>query len=146
MDKVPTSFKRDLLVHEAHNHPYIERIGAMYLLRLRDGKGFGCVEGTAWRSLFVCALMPWIVKHRVNNNEDAPLLGDVSMLAGASGRRASVVARSHRIGRASIVQSIRTSGRAPFLPSEDALRSSRRESLLHKNKDEAPRLKRTMSI
>lgn len=71
LDKVPESFKRDLLVHEAHGHPYIERLGGMYLRRLRDGEKFGTVAGTTWRSLFVCGLMPWLVKYRVNKSDEA---------------------------------------------------------------------------
>ena len=70
LDKVPQSFKTDILVHEAHNHPYIERLGGMYLRRCRDGHEFGTVAGTTWRSLFACGLMPWIVKYRVNNDEN----------------------------------------------------------------------------
>ena len=39
-DYVPHFFTTDVLLHEAHRHPYIERLGAMYLMRLRY-KGFG---------------------------------------------------------------------------------------------------------
>lgn len=73
LDKVPVSFFRDILVHEAHNHPYIERLGGLYLLRLRDGDEFGTKSGAAWRALFVAALMPWLVQHKVNNNEESLL-------------------------------------------------------------------------
>jgi hypothetical protein len=68
IDRVPEFFKRDLLVHEAHLHPYLERLGSMYLHRVRDGKDFGSVAGATWRCLFVSGLMPWIVKHKVNSN------------------------------------------------------------------------------
>ena len=75
LDKVPISFKRDILVHEAHNHPYIERLGGLYLLRLRDGDGFGSKTGTAWRTLFTTALMPWLLRHKVNYNEEVAFGG-----------------------------------------------------------------------
>ena len=70
LDKVPCGFKRDLLVHEAHSHPYIDRLGGMYMTRIRDGERFGSIPGAAWRCLFVTGLMPWIVKYRVNANKD----------------------------------------------------------------------------
>ncbi|CAB9503709.1 expressed unknown protein [Seminavis robusta] len=69
LDKIPEGFRRDLLVHEAHLHPYIERLGSMYLHRIRDGDKFGSKAGTAWRCLFISALIPWIVRHRVNTND-----------------------------------------------------------------------------
>lgn len=70
LDAIPVAYRRDLLVHEAHLHPYIERLGGMYLLRLRDGDEFGSVAGTTWRCLFATALMPWLVKYKVNVNHD----------------------------------------------------------------------------
>ena len=75
LDQVPVSYKRDMLVHEAHSHPYLDRLSGMYLLRLRDGDKFGSVAGTTWRCLFACSLMPWMVKYRVNtSSRDDPSL------------------------------------------------------------------------
>jgi len=79
LDGVPVSFKRDLLVHEAHNHPYIERLGGMYLRRLKDGQNFGTVAGTTWRCLFASGLMPWIVKYKVSVG-DGYRYGDGNLL------------------------------------------------------------------
>ena len=70
LDNLPEAFYRDILVHEAHHHPFIERLGEMYLMRLRYGKNFGTVSGVAWRSLLVTCLMPWIAKYKVNSAED----------------------------------------------------------------------------
>ncbi|CAB9512556.1 expressed unknown protein [Seminavis robusta] len=70
LDAAPVAFRRDILAHEAHLHPYIERLGSMYLARLRHGESFGSKAGTAWRCLFVTGLSPWSVKHRVNSRED----------------------------------------------------------------------------
>ena len=56
-DSYPMIFRKDLLVHEAHRHPYIERLGVMYMLKLRYGSAFMNRAGTSWRILFVLALM-----------------------------------------------------------------------------------------
>lgn len=69
LDAIPISFKRDMLVHEAHSHPYIDRLGGMYLRRLRHGEKFGSVSGSTWRALFAVGLMPWLIKHRVQTDE-----------------------------------------------------------------------------
>ena len=136
---MPTSFKRDLLVHEAHTHPYIERLGATYLLRLRDRESFGSVSGAAWRSLFVCGLMPWIVKHRVNNSEDTPVLDDQSIMQDTSRRRGSALyGMGHsyqRAGRGSMRDSLRSSRRTSYLPSDEALQATRRESMMATQED-----------
>lgn len=65
LDAYPDNFRRDILSHEAHLHPYIERLGKMYLLKIRHGKEFVTTAGSCWRLLFVEALMPWIRTYRV---------------------------------------------------------------------------------
>jgi len=65
LDSYPIIFRQDILSHEAHLHPYIERIGKMYLMRLRHGDGFSSTQGSCWRLLFVVALMPWVRKYRI---------------------------------------------------------------------------------
>jgi hypothetical protein len=83
-DYVPVNFVKDLLVHEAHRHPYIERLGEMYLMRLRQGNSFGSDACSCWRQLFVVALMPWLIKRRVyygqrTVNSMADLLGEAKL-------------------------------------------------------------------
>jgi len=68
-DYVPHHFLKDLLVHEAHRHPYIERLSQMYLMKLRHGDDFVSNAGSAWRQLLVTAMLPWLNKHRVFSDE-----------------------------------------------------------------------------
>jgi hypothetical protein len=69
-DYVPINFAKELLVHEAHRHPFIERLGAMYLMRVRHGN-FGSDAGGCWRQLFVVSLMPWLLRRRVFHEQRA---------------------------------------------------------------------------
>mmetsp|Transcript_11119 Transcript_11119/g.16328 ORF Transcript_11119/g.16328 Transcript_11119/m.16328 type:complete len:948 (+) Transcript_11119:156-2999(+) len=66
MDALPITFRRDLFLHEAHRHPYIERLGYLYLLKIGRREDFGTREGAAWRILFTLALCPWLGKYRLN--------------------------------------------------------------------------------
>jgi hypothetical protein len=63
-DYVPLYFMTEILVHEAHRHPFIDRLGTMYLMRLRH-KTFGSNAGACWRQLFTLTLMPWLIKYRM---------------------------------------------------------------------------------
>ena len=65
IDNWPTVTRKEILIHDAHRHPYIETLGYLYMmqLRYRDG-GFAKRACSAWRLLFVLALMPWLHKFR----------------------------------------------------------------------------------
>lgn len=67
LDSYPIAFRKDLLSHDAHRHPMIERLGTMYMLKLRYGDGFGRRSGSCWRVLFVLCLMPWMRKYRLRS-------------------------------------------------------------------------------
>jgi hypothetical protein len=64
-DPYPTIHLRELVAHEAHRHPYIEILGTMYLMKLRYAKHFGNRAGSAWRLVFVYALLPWMHQYRI---------------------------------------------------------------------------------
>jgi len=70
LDSMPETFLKDILIHEAHRHPYIERLGLVYMLKLRHGNKFCTEGGSAWRVLFVLALMPWLCKYRLLGTSD----------------------------------------------------------------------------
>jgi len=56
-------------VHEAHRHPFLERLAQIYLMKLRY-KNFGsCRAAAAWRQLFIVAYFPWLAKYRVFDKE-----------------------------------------------------------------------------
>ncbi|KAL7528689.1 hypothetical protein ACHAXR_002573 [Thalassiosira sp. AJA248-18] len=69
LDNFPFMFRKDILTHEAHRHPYLERIGVMYMLKLKHGEAFGREAGTSWRLLFVFALLPWLRKYRIRSDD-----------------------------------------------------------------------------
>jgi len=48
-----------------HRHPFIERLGLLYMLKVRHGQKFGTQPGAAWRILFTLALLPWLRKYRI---------------------------------------------------------------------------------
>jgi len=63
LDFANTHFVKDLLVHEAHRHPYIERLAQLYLMQWRHS--FASDAYNAWRLVFVQTLFPWMRKYRV---------------------------------------------------------------------------------
>jgi hypothetical protein len=65
LDAYPTAYRKALLSSEAHRHPWIERLGSMYMMKLRHGDDFAKTSGSVWRLLFVFALMPWLRKYRI---------------------------------------------------------------------------------
>ena len=72
LDNYPRIFVKDVLAQEAHRHPYIETLGVMYLMKLRYGDHFGKRAGSAWRLVFVYALMPWLNTYRVSGRSAEP--------------------------------------------------------------------------
>ena len=70
------NFRKDILVTEAHRHPFLDRIGGMYLMRHRHGSAFGNNAGARWRQLFCAALMPWLMKYRNLRNLELVLLDE----------------------------------------------------------------------
>uniref|UniRef100_A0A7S1ZX26 Uncharacterized protein n=1 Tax=Ditylum brightwellii TaxID=49249 RepID=A0A7S1ZX26_9STRA len=72
LDAFPTIYRKGLLSAEAHRHPYIERLGYLYLLKIKHGSNFATTSGSVWRLLFVFSLMPWLRKYRIANDDDLP--------------------------------------------------------------------------
>jgi len=64
IDQDYKNFYADVLLHETHRHPYIERLSLMYLLKLQHGKNFATREGSCWRLLVTLAVMPWLHRYR----------------------------------------------------------------------------------
>lgn len=65
VDNWPTVSRKEILIHEAHRHPYLETLGYLYLMQLRfKGERFATRQCSAWRLIFVTALMPWLHKFR----------------------------------------------------------------------------------
>lgn len=71
LDSYPVQFRKDLLLHEAHRHPYMERLAVIYILKLRYGDAFGTRAGGAWCLIFVMALMPRLRRYRL---DDVPII------------------------------------------------------------------------
>ena len=75
LDNYPTIYLKGVLAHEAHRHPYMDILGTVYLMKIRYREHFASRAGSAWRLLFVYALMPWMHKYRVRvGQECSPLV------------------------------------------------------------------------
>ena len=70
------TYLASVLAVEAHRHPYMETLGAMYLMKLRYGKKFNNKVGIAWRTIFVTAMMPWLSKYRIRESQALSLFND----------------------------------------------------------------------
>ena len=70
------TYLASVLAVEAHRHPYMETLGAMYLMKLRYGKKFNNKVGIAWRTIFVTAMMPWLSKYRMRESQALSLFND----------------------------------------------------------------------
>ncbi|KAI2493588.1 hypothetical protein MHU86_20946 [Fragilaria crotonensis] len=68
VDGYPVQFRKGLLLHDAHRHPYMERLGVIYLLKLKYGVHFANRAGGQWRLIFVMALMPWLRRYRLDDS------------------------------------------------------------------------------
>jgi len=65
LDPTPSDFQKEVLLHEAHRHPYMETLGMIYMMKLRHRNKFAKAHGNAWRLLFVHGLMPWLRSYRL---------------------------------------------------------------------------------
>lgn len=68
LDRYPSLFTVDTLLHEAHRHPYLDRLGLIYMLKLKHRKRLISKAGSCWRLLFTLVLFPWLHSHRVKTN------------------------------------------------------------------------------
>lgn len=74
IDSLPDSFTIDLLLHDAHRHPYLERLGLIYMLKINKGKSFATRAGCSWRLLFTLALCPWLRSYRKDGSDSLNLM------------------------------------------------------------------------
>ena len=63
-DYVPINYRTELLVHEVHKHPWINRLGGIFLMRIKHGQDFSSAAGAKWRLLFTLSLFPWLARYR----------------------------------------------------------------------------------
>jgi len=70
IDSYPVQFRKDLVVHDAHRHPYMKRLGVNYMLKLRYGDSFAKPAGSARTLIVVEALMPWLLRFRLNEGAE----------------------------------------------------------------------------
>lgn len=54
-DHLPVSFRKEILLQEAHRHPYIEVLGKMYMMKLRYQERFANRAGCSMRLIFAGA-------------------------------------------------------------------------------------------
>eukprot|EP00563_Minutocellus_polymorphus_P001449 CAMPEP_0181036292 /NCGR_PEP_ID=MMETSP1070-20121207/8772_1 /TAXON_ID=265543 /ORGANISM="Minutocellus polymorphus, Strain NH13" /LENGTH=443 /DNA_ID=CAMNT_0023113895 /DNA_START=193 /DNA_END=1524 /DNA_ORIENTATION=+ len=71
-DYMPINYRTELLVHEAHKHPFINRLGGMFLMRMKHGD-FASAAGAKWRLLFTLSLFPWLARYRKKRGDDDDL-------------------------------------------------------------------------
>lgn len=69
VDNLPVIFYQNLISTDSHRHPYVEQLSVMYLMKLRHRENFGSRAGSIWRLLFVSALMPWLKKKRIQDDD-----------------------------------------------------------------------------
>lgn len=74
IDKEYQAFHIDILLHEAHRHPYLERLIMLYMVKIYHGKSFVTREGSCWRILFVTSLMPWLRRRYSSDSVTAQTL------------------------------------------------------------------------
>lgn len=60
-----------------HRHPYIERLGFLYLMKLHHRNDFGTRVGAYWRLLFVLILMPWMRRYRFFPHDECKKKRDI---------------------------------------------------------------------
>lgn len=51
-------------------HRYLDRLAALYLLKLNLGDSFATRAGSCWRLLYALTLMPWLRKYRADARKD----------------------------------------------------------------------------
>jgi hypothetical protein len=118
-DTVPQKYFTELLVHDAHRHPFIERLAAMYLMRLKHGEYFSTDAGAQWRVVFVLTLMPWLVKFSQGRDH-----GDDDDESNESGDGADwQLDDSRELAAAGDRDAVKVSGNVPWNPSASDVNS-----------------------
>ena len=112
MDRYPFIFRQDILVLEAHRHPFVDLIGKLYLSKLRFGDRFANRAGYAYRLIFAVALLPWLRKYRVIARPE--LGGDDLPVDETAIRRVTLLPRSSILAQSVNVQATISSSTSSY--------------------------------
>ena len=115
-DYVPINYRTELVVHEVHKHPWINRLGGMFLMRIKHGQDFSSAAGAKWRLLFTLSLFPWLARYRKKRGggDDDDSDDDDELMALSSINTPNRGRIEHLKRRIAAREGLRVGGRSPI--------------------------------